>query len=83
MSDQEGMYDPLHGRVDVQAAEQALGIDDEQRSYLRLVSLLKILQQRMEISDVEIDLQYETDLKEQLTEVSISLNSLVRGGLND
>ncbi len=77
------MYDPNHGRVNIPEAESALGIDDDSRDYLRLVSLLKILQQRMEISEEEIDLQYEQDLKAQLIDATKAMSALVRGGLDD
>ncbi len=82
MSD-EGMYDPNKGRVDIEGAEVALGIDDDSREYLRMVALLNIIKVRLGIADSEIDQQYEQALKEQLKAASQSLDSLVRGGLDE
>ena len=77
-----GMYDPESGRVDIDGAEQALGINDETREYLRMVALISIIKQRLDITDAEVDQQYEIQLKEQLKESRDSINSLVKGGLD-
>ena len=34
----EGMYDPNAGRVDLEGAQAALGIDEESEAYLRNVA---------------------------------------------
>ena len=81
--DSPGMYDPDSGRVDIEGAEQALGIDDESRDYLRMVALVNLIKQRLDISDSEIDQQYEIQLREQLKVARDSINSLVKGGLDE
>lgn len=82
MSD-DGMYDPNKGRVDIEGAEATLGIDDDAREYLRMVALLQIVKVRLEITDAEVDQQYEQTLKQQLKAAKTSLDALVRGGLDE
>jgi hypothetical protein len=80
---EEGMYDPLHGRVDIEAAETLLGFDDAQREAVRSTALLTIIRERLEITEAEIDMQYEMMLKQVLKETRDSLGSVVRGGLDE
>ncbi len=78
-----GMHDPYKGRLDIDGAEEMLGITEESREYLRQSALLRIIQQRLEITEAEVDQQYEQSLKEQLRDARATLNSLVRGGLDE
>lgn len=84
MSDSnDGMYDPNAGRVDLEGAATALGLDEESEAYLRNVALLTIIKDRLEITDEEIDIAYEQIIKTQLKDAVISISSLVRGGLDE
>jgi hypothetical protein len=77
------MLDPLAGRVRLEEAEAMLGIDAEQKEMLKRVALLKVIRARLEISDAEVDTQYESDLKFQLKETISALGGLIRGGVDD
>lgn len=75
------MLNPLDGRVKIEDAESALGIDDEGKELLKQVSLLRLIRLRLGITDAEIEAQYEADLKAQIIETSNSLSSLIHGGI--
>jgi len=77
------LYDPKAGKLDVPGAEEALGIDESSREYLRHVALIRIIQQRLDITEAEVDQQYEEELKQQLRDARDSIESLVRGGLDE
>ena len=83
MTDEDaGMYDPETGKIDIEGAELALGIDEEAKVYYRNMAILHIIKDRLEISEAEIQQQYEQTLKAQLREARDSIESLVRGGLD-
>jgi hypothetical protein len=77
------MLDPLEGRVRLDEAEDMLGIDAEQKEMLKQVALLKVIRARLEITDAEVETQYENDLKHQLKETINALGGLIRGGSED
>lgn len=76
------MHDPMAGRLDIESAEQALGIDDESRPFYTLTASVRLILQRLGITDDEVQVAYEQDLVDQLREVRQSLDGMVRGGLD-
>ena len=76
------MEDPLKGRLNLDAAEEALGIDDETRPFYKISASVRLILQRLGITDDEVQAAYEHDLVNQLKEVSASLDGMVRGGLD-
>lgn len=75
------MLDPFEGRLKVDEAEDALGIDDEGREFLKQVALLRLIRARLGITDAEIETQYEQDLKNQIHDSIGALGSLIHGGV--
>ena len=76
------MEDPEAGRVDITTAEEALGINDENREFYRMAAALRLLLDRNGVTDSEVQAAYEHDLVKQLREVVGALDGMVRGGLD-
>jgi len=76
------MQDPNKGKLDISTAEEALGIDDDTRPFYKMSASVRLILQRLGITDDEVQAAYEHDLVNQLREVRASLDGMVRGGLD-
>jgi|TARA_R100001509_G_scaffold157850_1_gene122394 putative hemolysin len=71
------MFDPNKGRYQRATAEQALGIDDEEREKIRLVVAVDLLCAHAGITDEQLELAYDARLKSKLADVRDAFRDLV------
>ena len=76
------MYDPTKGKLDVESAEALLGIEPETKNILQLSATVKLMMARLEITEEDVELAYESQLLQLLNETAATLNSVVVGGLD-
>ena len=69
------MYDP-NKRFSVEEAEAALGMEEEDKAFMRLVVTVDLLGAHAGISDEEVRMAYEQKLKSHLLEAIESLKRL-------
>ena len=76
------MYDPNEGKLNIEAAEEALGIDDDAQILLRLDVAVELCMAKLEILPADVQRAYEAKVGELLKQTRDSLDSLVVGGLD-
>ena len=76
------MYDPNEGKLNIEAAEQALGIDDDAQILLRLDVAVELCMAKLEITPADVDRAYHAKVGQLLRQTRDSLDSLVVGGLD-
>ncbi len=69
------MYDP-NKRFNIEEAEGALGMEEEDKSFLRMMVSIDLLCAHAGITDEEIKLAYEQKLKAHLREAADALKKL-------
>ena len=69
------MYDP-NKKFNVEEAEAALGMEEEDKSFLRMMVSIDLLCAHAGITDEEIKLSYEQKLKAHLNEAADTLKRL-------
>ena len=69
------MYDP-NKRFSVEEAEAALGMEEDDKAFMRLVVTVDLLCAHAGISDEEVRMAYEQKLKSHLLEAIESLKRL-------
>ena len=69
------MYDP-NKKFNVEEAEAALGMEEEDKSFLRMMVSIDLLCAHAGITDEEIKLSYEQKLKAHLLEAADTLKRL-------
>jgi len=76
------MYDPESGKLDVEAAEIVLGIEEGEKQVLLLNAGLKLVMARLEITEADLQRAYETQLVDLLRSTHEAIDSVVVGGLD-
>jgi len=76
------MQDPNEGKLDVESAEIALGVDDDAQILLRLDVAVELCMAKLEITPADVDRAYNAKLGQLLKQTRDSLDSLVVGGLD-
>ena len=76
------MQDPNEGKLNLEAAEAALGIDDEAQILLRLDVAVELCMAQLEITTEDVDRAYRSKVGNLLKQSRDSLDSLVVGGLD-
>ena len=76
------MHDPNSGRINVDAAEAALGIDDDSQILLRLDVAIELCMVALEITPADVERAYHAKLADLVKQSRDSLDSLVVGGLD-
>ena len=76
------MQNPNTGKLNVPAAEAALGVDDDAQILLRLDVALELCMAKLEITPSDVDRAYHAKLGELLIQTKDSIDSLVVGGLD-
>ena len=76
------MYDPNAGKLDVDAAEQVLGIEPETKQILQMDAALKLVMSKLEITEEDVERAYESSLLELIKSTHATINSVVVGGLD-
>ena len=70
------MHDPNAGRFDLDAAEQLLGIGEEERRLIRLVVAVDMLLAHVGITPEQIQLAYSERVRNDLLDAASSLKSV-------
>jgi len=76
------MHNPNEGKLNIEAAEQMLGVDDDAQILLRLDVALELCMAKLEITNADVDRAYHAKLGQLLKQSRDSLDSLVVGGLD-
>ncbi len=76
------MQDPNEGKLDIESAEIALGVDDDAQILLRLDVAVELCMAKLEITPADVDRAYNAKLGQLLKQTRDSLDSLVVGGLD-
>jgi len=71
------MFDPNKGKYRRETAEQALGIEDEEREAIRLTVAVDLLCAHAGITDEQLELAYDARLKAKLADVRDAFRDLV------
>lgn len=76
------MHDPNQGQLNTEAAESALGVDEDAQILLRFDVAIELCMAKLDITPQDVDRAYKLKLADLLKQSRDSLDSLVVGGLD-